>query len=253
MASMTRPGGEEQTLLDRISQPTPRREFLRRVGLGAAAALTVAACDSEDTRTFVVTQPADTVAPPAPTFTAVTLDFSTDTGILNYAYALEQLEAAFYSMVVADAAFTSTFNSEEQRLLVDIKDHEVIHREFFRAALGNSAIPGLTPNFAAINFKSRISVLNAARDFEDLGVSAYNGAGQYFDNTDTGKVLLTVAGKIVSVEARHASAIRDRLEPRSGSFAPNAFDPLRTPSEVLSIASPFIRNTITLTNVPAAS
>lgn len=251
MASTIRPGSEEPTLLDRISRPTDRRDFLRRAGLGTAAALALAACDSEDTRTFVVTQPADTVTPPAPTFASVTLDFSNDLGVLNYAYALEQLEAAFYSMVVADTSFTTTFGAEEQRILLDLKDHEVIHREFFRAALGNNAIPGLTPNFSAVNFKSRVSVLNASRDFEDLGVSAYNGAGRYFSTTDQGRTFLTVAGKIVSVEARHASAIRDRLEPRSGSFAPNAFDPARTPGEVLSIAMPFIRNTITLTNVPA--
>jgi hypothetical protein len=41
--------------------------------------------------------------------------------------------------------------------------------------------------------------------FEDLGVAAYNGAGKYLTSAD----YLTVAGKIVSVEARHAAAIRD--------------------------------------------
>ena len=50
-----------------------------------------------------------------------------------------------------------------------------------------------------------------ARTFEDLGVSAYNGAGQLL----TVAANLLTAGKIVSVEARHAAAIRDLLVPNS--------------------------------------
>ena len=189
----------------------------------------------------------DTVAPPPPTFTAVTLNFANDFGVLNYAYALEQLEAAFYTAVVADAQFTTTFPANEQRLLTDLRDHEIIHREFLKAALGTNAIPALTFNLGAVNLRSRLSVLNAARDFEDLGVGAYNGAARFL--SDAG--LLTLAGKIVSVEARHASAIRDLLQPRSGNFAPQAFDPALPPATVLGVAAPFIRNQITLTGVPA--
>ena len=49
------------------------------------------------------------------------------------------------------------------------------------------------------------TILKNAEMFEDLGVSAYNGAGKYL----TSATNLTLAGKIVSVEARHAAAIRD--------------------------------------------
>ena len=98
-----------------------------------------------------------------------------------------------------------------------------------------------------MNLASRLSVLNAARDFEDLGVGAYNGAGRYLASPD----FLTIAGKIVSVEARHAAAIRDILAPRTGNFAPQAFDPALTPAQVLGVAAPFVRNSITLTNVPS--
>ena len=185
--------------------------------------------------------------PPPPTFAAVTLNFANDFGVLNYAYALEQLEAAFYTAVVASPSFASTFTAPEQRLLRDLRDHEVIHREFLRTALGANAITTLTFNLSGVNLGSRLSVLNAARDFEDLGVAAYNGAGRYL--SDPG--LLTIAGKIVSVEARHASAIRDLLQPRSGNFAPQAFDPALSPAQVLGVAAPFVRNQITLTNVPA--
>jgi hypothetical protein len=246
MSTQNEPGAE---LLARLAQPAARRDFLKWSGAGALGVLGLAACSDEtDVRsiTEVITE-TDTVAPPAPTFPAITLNFANDFGVLNYAYALEQLEAAFYTAVVADSAFATTFSASEQRVLTDLRDHEIIHREFLKAALTTNAIPALTFNLSAVNLKSRISVLNAARDFEDLGVAAYNGAGRYL--ADAG--LLTIAGKIVSVEARHAAAIRDILAPRTGNFAPQAFDPAFTPAQVLGVAAPFVRNSITLTNVPA--
>jgi hypothetical protein len=98
-----------------------------------------------------------------------------------------------------------------------------------------------------VNFGDRTSVLQTARTFEDLGVGAYNGAGRYLKSA----VFLTLAGKIVSVEARHASAIRDVLAPRSGGpngFAPNAYDAGLPPATVLAAADPFIVENITVIN-----
>ena len=110
------------------------------------------------------------------------------------------------------------------------------------AALGDAAIPGLTPNFETVDFGDRSSVLTTAQTFEDLGVGAYNGAGQFLSDP----AFLTVAGKIVSVEARHASVIRTLL---GNPFAPDAFDPAFTPTEVLNSAAPFIENEITLQGI----
>jgi hypothetical protein len=120
-----------------------------------------------------------------------------------------------------------------------------VHVEFLRAALGTNGIPNLTPNFASINFTNRDSVLATAQTFEDLGVGAYNGAGRYLTNED----FLEVAGKIVSVEARHASAIAAiRNGNYTTAFAPNAFDPALTPAQVLTAARPFIVQNITAVN-----
>ncbi len=95
------------------------------------------------------------------------------------------------------------------------------HRQFLAAAIPalGGTVPTLATQYpASVNFGDRASVLNTARTFEDLGVSAYNGAGRYLTAT-AALPLLTVAGKIVSVEARHASAIRDLLAPNTASFA----------------------------------
>ena len=175
---------------------------------------------------------------------------SGDTGILNYAYALEQLEAAFYIKVVS--GFYSGISDEEKALLKDIRDHEIAHREFFKAALSSSAIPMLELNFSSIDFTSRDSVLAAAKAFEDLGVAAYNGAGPLIQSKD----YLTLAGKIVSVEARHAALIRDRIS--NGTFVgadvveqTNATEISKTPGQVLSVAQMFLKTKINGNNLPS--
>lgn len=217
-----------------------RRDFFRTAGLSAAA-LALAGCGAEGTAILAPTGPSRAVVNADG---SVTLDFANELDVLNYAYALEQLEAAFYIAVVTNSAFSSIFHANEQRVLLDVRDHEVVHRDFFAAALGNFRIPNLTPNFAGVNFGSRTSVLETARTFEDLGVTAYNGAARYLQSDE----YLVVAGKIVSVEARHASAIRDLLANRTGAFAPAPFDGANTPQAVLAAADPFIVEAINVIN-----
>lgn len=179
---------------------------------------------------------------------------SGDVGILNYAYALEQLEAAFYTTVVADASFGAMFSEEEQTIMEDLMKHEIIHREFFKTALGENAIRGLTPDFSAVDFSNRESVLATAKTFEDLGVAAYNGAGKLLTDVN----LLLVAGKIVSVEARHAAAIRDVINPWSRDFAgddvidENGLDRAMMPADVLAAAQPFIKDKIDGSELPTS-
>lgn len=209
-----------------------RRNFLGFTG--AAAIAVFAACNKDDEMMMN---------------TGIDLG-SGDLGILNYAYALEQLEAAFYKQV-SDTPY-SGISMSEMNLLNDIRDHEIAHREFFKKALGSSAIPALEVNFSSITFSDRSSVLNTAKAFEDLGVSAYNGAGKLIASPD----YLLLAGKIVSVEARHAAYIRDIIS--NGSFADNTvidsngLEISRSPMEVLKIASSFLKSSINASNLPTS-
>ena len=146
----------------------------------------------------------------------------------------------------------------EGEYLKDIRDHEIAHREFFKAALGSNAIPGLEVNFSSINFTSRDSVLATAKAFEDLGVSAYNGAGKLLVSAD----YLLLAGKIVSVEARHAALVRDLISNGSfsdlASLAPlgannaNGLDAALNPPQVLAIASAYVKTPINASNLPTS-
>jgi hypothetical protein len=165
--------------------------------------------------------------------------------VLQFAYALEQLEADYYTRVVA-AFGSSNLSSAEQALLGDVKNHEVIHREFLKAALGASNGFTITATYPGVSFNSRTSVLATAAAFEDLGVAAYNGAAQYLSNA----TYLTLAGKIVSVEARHASAIHDLISPKSDAFAPQAFDDAFSPPKVATMAQSYIVDKLAFANAP---
>ncbi|WP_164112286.1 MULTISPECIES: ferritin-like domain-containing protein [Sphingobacterium] len=173
---------------------------------------------------------------------------SGDIAILNYAYALEQLEAAFY-IEVANKPYNG-ISDWEKTLFTDIRNHEVAHREFFKAALGKGAIANLEFNFSGVNFSSRDSVLATAKAFEDLGVAAYNGAGWLIKN----EAYLLLAGKIVSVEARHAALVRDLID--NGTFAnqevvdSNGLDVAKSPTVVLQAAAPFIKTKIDAKDLP---
>lgn len=225
-------GGEGIILPEHVG----RRKFLSYVGLAASvvtASSLLTSCDKDDDDNN----------------SGVNLG-SGDIGVLNYAYALEQLEAAFYTQVIA-SQFTG-ITAAEVALLTDIRDHEVAHREFFKAALKGDAIGSLEVNFSSIDFSSRTSVLNTAKAFEDLGVSAYNGAGKLI----TTKAYLELAGKIVSVEARHAAYIRDLIS--NGSFADSTvvnaqgLDLAKSPSEVLATAASFLKTKVNASNLPTS-
>lgn len=209
-----------------------RRRFLTNTAGLITAATVMAACNKDDDDNSGIDLGKD------------------DIGILNYAYALEQLEAAFYTQVIASQFSGITDN--EKALLTDIRDHEIAHREFFKTALGTKAIVALEVNFATINFASRDSVLATAKAFEDLGVSAYNGAGKLITSPD----YLLLAGKIVSVEARHAALIRDLIS--NGTFADstavdaNGLDMAKAPKDVLAIAGAFLKSKINANNLPTA-
>ncbi len=223
-------------LIEGMAKPFSRRKFLGVMGAGSALVVVAASCK----KTHLGNNNGNG---------GVDLG-SGDVGILNYAYALEQLEAAFYTKVIATPY--SQMSDMEKAYLTDIRDHEIAHREFFKAALGSKAIQALEVNFSAIDFTSRTSVLGTAKAFEDLGVSAYNGAGKLLANPD----YLTIAGKIVSVEARHAAWVRDAIT--SDSFADmtavNAMglDMERKPDDVLAIAGAFLKTKINASNLPTS-
>lgn len=245
-----------------VSKGRNRRRFLKISGLALAGSGLLMACSDDDDFTDIGDDDGmgtdDDGGDPGP----MTFDLgSGDLGVLNYAYALEQLEAEFYTRVV-EGGYWSGAAMEEQTILQDLYNHEVNHREFFKAALNANfdaevVLPeALEFDFSSVDFNDRDSVLSTAQLLEDTGVSAYNGAGKLIET----EVYLGVAGKIVSVEARHAAAIRsirggdmddfklfagdDIVDPMTGLGA------VAAPSEVISAAGGFIVTPFTANQLP---
>jgi hypothetical protein len=198
--------------------PSTRRGFIRTLLAGGSVMLlpsvfTACSDDGDD-------NPLGPGPVPDPV-TGVSFDLRSDVGIFRLVHLNEQLEAAFYTAVVASGTFDG-LASDERELLTDLRNTEIIHREFIRTALGSQALPDIRGSIdrAVLDnlLASRTSILTAARTFENLGVAALNGAGKYLQDARN----LLIAGKAVSVEARHAAALRDVLPP-AGVSANTAF------------------------------
>ncbi|RPD41461.1 ferritin-like domain-containing protein [Chitinophaga barathri] len=143
--------------------------------------------------------------------------------VLNYALTLEYLEAEFYTMGAASGVVPA--GTPGVGAINTIRDHENAHVSFLKtaiASLGGQAVAKPTFDFTAGGafgnvFTNYDTFLAVAQTFEDTGVRAYKGrAGELMGNND----VLTAALQIHSVEARHASHIRQMRKARGANVKP---------------------------------
>ena len=207
-----------------------RRAFLKAAGMGTALAA-LATVSSEEAQ-------------------AQTATANYDVAILNFALNLEYLEAAFYQQAAygvnlpADAMTglgkqgringgrkVNFTNTAVQNYAAEIANDEKNHVLFLRSALGSNAVAmpdvdiagaftaaaqaagvvGPTGFFDA--YASDTNFLIAAYIFEDVGVTAYNGAAPFITN----KAYLAAAASILAVESYHAGLIRTFLYAQQSS------------------------------------
>jgi hypothetical protein len=240
-------------LIERIvNNPSDRRKFIKRVGatgLGVAAATMIGGSLSNIHAASAIT----------------------DADIINFALNLEYLEAEFYSVAttgktlqqlgILTAAQTTgqttggnmvNFSGSPVAFLATaLRTDEQDHVVYLRAALGSAAVkkPQINLNALGYGFASVDDFLKLARQFEDVGVSAYLGAAPLISS----KTYLGAAAAILATEAQHSGSIRlecitngvtspavDSLDVPPTSSAPydvdkNALSIPRTVSEVLAI------------------
>lgn len=209
-----------------------RRKFLTYAGGIAGAGLLIASCSKNDDTTPAADGAIDVGG--------------NDKGVLNYFYALEQMQAYFY-MKVCDN-FYQNLSQYEYKAFQSIRDHEITHREFLKNLLGTSAIRQLEFDFGSVDFTSRTSVLNTARAIEDISVAAYNGGMHLF----TTPSFVVATSKMASVEARHCSLIHDLLTFNNFSEGTdaNGTDPNKGPAEVVAATSMYFKTKISVNNLP---
>ncbi|KAI9805014.1 MAG: hypothetical protein M1833_006317 [Piccolia ochrophora] len=160
-----------------------------------------------------------------------------DTDILNYALTLEHLEATFYRQGLQnftveqfiEAGFDETFFTNIQTISSD----EQTHVDFITKALtdlGIAPVKECTYSFPVTDVKSFVTVSSI---LEGVGTSAYLGAAASIMSKD----VLTQAGSILTVEARHSSLLRLALDQNPVA---QPFDAPLSLNEVFTLAKPFI-------------
>lgn len=161
----------------------------------------------------------------------------TDADIYNFALNLEYLEANFYHCGAYGTPIPNngggpdptgchkgTFTDAVQAVYVELARDEMNHVTAIQAALGSAAVPAPQIDLSALSAAANaaanttlsppfdygandITGLLASFVFEDVGVTAYNGAAPLI----TDKTLLGSAVSIGLVEAYHAGIIRKTL------------------------------------------
>jgi len=178
----------------------------------------------------------------ASTAPVLTRRANNDLLVLQFANVLEQLETNFYSQALLqfkDSDFTAAgFSSSQIPLeqLVTIQSDEQAHVTALQAAIldfGGTPLTSCQFNFAPV-LQNVPTMINVARILEDVGLGAYLGAAHLISDP----VLLTTAGSILTVEARHQTVLN--ILSGTGTAIPSAFDIALAPQEVLAIVTPFL-------------
>jgi hypothetical protein len=230
------------------SFPT-RRRFLTGLGISAGAAAIVGCGNNGDSGPAQPVPPSGDSGNPS------------DADVLNFALNLEYLEAEFYLRAVTgtglSAADTGTspgattggaqVNFTDPAIkayAMEIAADELAHVKYLRKALGSAAVAkpaiDLTNSFnaaamaagigSAFNpFADQNSFLLGAFVFEDVGVTAYNGAVKILlangNTSGNDTAYLGAAAAIHATEAYHAAEIRtllvylDAADPSAGLLA----------------------------------
>ncbi len=209
-----------QTLVD---SPLSRRDFAKKMGLTTAGVMGASMLGSTLLGGAIKADAQESSAAASPSATV------TDADILNFALNLEYLEAEFYTKAVTGKTLTQAgvipssaetgpttggteinFSSSPQIKMIaqQIMNDEQMHVKFLRSALGSGAVKKPTINLnAAGGFTTYQQFLELARDFEDVGVSAYAGAAPLIKNA----TYLAAAARILATEAEHSGNIRLKL------------------------------------------
>jgi Ferritin-like domain len=150
---------------------------------------------------------------------------SGDITILNFALALEYLQASFYTEAEQIGALRGALANQAH--IVGM--HERAHVAAFKQLLGHAAIKQPTFNFHGVT-ENPDAFRSTAVAFEDLATAAYKEQAPLIKS----KAYLAGALAIHSVEARHAAWIR-----RLAGFLPaaHAFDDPLSDAEVVDIVN----------------
>lgn len=170
-----------------------------------------------------------------------------DIALLNFAYVLSQVQAAFYTQLLGSGIIT---DATEKILFTDILKQETAQREFLNTALGSNALTGLQLGFTTIDFTNRTSTLTTAVNIEDLCVQGLNAIAGSMQSS----AFLTILSQIISVQARHGTYIHELFQ--VGSFTgmnlldQNSLEIDQKPAVVLVKLGDYLKTRLDASSIP---
>jgi hypothetical protein len=173
-------------------QTISRRDFLTRVAFGgtvlALPQLIVSAC------TDVIGNPTE----------SATLDLSTDPGVLNYFYAISQLQSDFWTR--AQLNRFPGITTAESTAFIFLMSQTTSQRNWLQAYQTVGRVTDvLTFDFSGVNFTSRSTSMGTGIAIQDAASQAYAGGIKYLKSADN----ILLASKLASIAARHSAMLRD--------------------------------------------
>jgi hypothetical protein len=204
-----------------------RRRFFQLAGGIAGAGLLLSAASCRRT-------------PPSDTYVG-----EGDIALLNYLYIMKQVTVNFYAQAVATPYYGIT--KEETVLQIDLRDQEIVHREYLKKILATNAVKDITTELSAVTFADKKSFLTHASALEDLCVGAYSGVIRVIKNNE---LILTLA-KMASVDGRHAGYVHDLLSHNSfGALDNNALDKVIAPLSGFNTMQQYIQTKFDTSKLP---
>ncbi|MGN8214246.1 ferritin-like domain-containing protein [Halococcus sp. PRR34] len=169
-----------------------------------------------------------------------------DVEVLNYALALEHLEAAYYNdflaeyteseverSAVAEYFARPTLQYSTYQQIQDVRDHEEAHVDALRQTITDLGGTPVEPAAYEFSYGSIAEFVAIADRLEAVGVSAYAGAAPLIDSEEVLKAALSIH----SVEAEHQTYFQLLHLQRP---SPDAFNEARSMEQVLPIAKQFV-------------
>ena len=219
-----------------------RRDFVARVALSSGAlvlpSLFTNACNGD-----ALIDPTESAS----------LDLSTDAGVLNYFYAISQLQVDFWTRVNLNRFPGIT--TAESSAFSSLASHATSQRNWLQVYQTVGRLTDvLTFSFGdSVDFGSRVATMTAALTIEDSATQAYAGGVSYLSNPAN----IVLASKLASVAARHSATLRDLSDIAAGGATRTSFagddivsatglEVAAKPADVMATLSKFYKTTITV-------
>ncbi len=207
-----------------------RRNFLSISGVAAGVAVAAASCQKSTT---------------SPSGSGGSFDVgSGDVGYLNMAYAVTQINEAFYTQVVATPY--ANISALEKSYMAEYKDEEFTHQYLLQQVLSSNAIAAINIDLSVVNFTDRTQALTAGKLIANIAVATYNYAIPRIKNSN----YMPVLGKMVSTIARKSAVLGNlisfgSLYDSSSVDASTGMEINQTPSTVLTTINAYLKTKIT--------